>query len=79
VVEEVRGAVATSRVERDRLTLWGRRLLGEAITQAQFVMAQRDELADLVLQATDDLNNVAALFDRMQQSHADRMAVLGLG
>ncbi|WP_227996280.1 ferritin-like fold-containing protein [Nocardia australiensis] len=78
VVEEVRRAVATSRAERDRLTLWGRRLLGEAITQAQYVMAQRDELTDLVLTATGDLNGIAALFERMQASHAERMAVLGI-
>lgn len=78
VVDEVRSAVAASRSERDRLTLWGRRLLGEAITQAQFVMAQRDELAELVLAATGDLNGIATLFDRMQERHAVRMAELGL-
>jgi 1,2-phenylacetyl-CoA epoxidase catalytic subunit len=78
VVEEVRRAVATSRSERDRLTLWGRRLLGEAITQAQYVMAQRDELTDLVLAASGDLNGIALLFERMQASHAARMAVLGI-
>ncbi|WP_194815154.1 ferritin-like fold-containing protein [Nocardia sp. XZ_19_385] len=78
VVEEVRSAVETSRSERDRLTLWGRRLLGEAITQAQYVMAQRDELTELVLGSAGDLNGIAALFERMQDSHAKRMAVLGL-
>lgn len=78
VIDEVRRAVAASRSERDRLTLWGRRLLGEAITQAQYVMAQRDELTELVLAATGDLNGIAALFDRMQAAHAARMAVLGL-
>ncbi len=78
VVEEVRRAVSASRSQRDRLTLWGRRLLGEAITQAQYVMAQRDELTDLVLTATGDLNGIAALFERMQDSHAKRMAVLGI-
>ncbi|MFC4125345.1 ferritin-like fold-containing protein [Nocardia rhizosphaerae] len=78
VVDEVRRAVAASRSERDRLTLWGRRLLGEAITQAQYVMAQRDELAELVLAATGDLNGIATLFDRMQERHAARMAELGL-
>lgn len=79
VVEEVRRAVAASRSERDRLALWGRRLLGEAITQAQWVMAQRDELTELVLAATGDLNGVAALFEHMQTTHAERMRVLGLG
>ncbi|TSD97316.1 hydroxylase [Skermania sp. ID1734] len=78
VVDEVRHAVASSRRAKDRLMLWGRRLLGEAITQAQFVLAQREELTDLVITATGDLSNIIALFDRMQRSHADRMAVLGL-
>ncbi|GAA5087488.1 MULTISPECIES: ferritin-like fold-containing protein [Nocardia] len=78
VVEEVRRAVESSRSERDRLTLWGRRLLGEAITQAQYVMAQRDELTELVLSATGDLNGIASLFERMQSSHAERMAKLGI-
>ncbi|KAA0024013.1 ferritin-like fold-containing protein [Antrihabitans cavernicola] len=78
VVDEVRNAVAASRQDKDRLMLWGRRLLGEAITQAQFVLAQREELTELVITATGDLNNIIALFDRMQESHAERMAVLGL-
>ncbi|MET9485539.1 ferritin-like fold-containing protein [Nocardia sp. NPDC006630] len=79
VIEEVRTAVEQNRSERDRLTLWGRRLLGEAITQAQYVMAQRDELTELVLTATGDLNGIAVLFEHMQDSHAERMRVLGLG
>lgn len=78
VVDEVRSAVAANRQEKDRLTLWGRRLLGEAITQAQFVMAQREELADLLITATGTLNGIVALFDRMQESHSQRMQVLGL-
>lgn len=78
VVHEVSAAVRSSTKEKDRLMLWGRRLLGEAITQAQFVMAQREELTDLVLSASGDLNGVAALFDRMQERHSERMEVLGL-
>jgi hypothetical protein len=84
VVAEVRDAVVTGQGrpapsgQRDRLALWGRRLLGEAITQAQYVMAQRDDLTELVITATGDLNNVVALFDRMQESHSHRMRTLGL-
>ena len=36
-----------------RLALWSRRLLGEAITQAQYVLADHDELVDLVVSGTD--------------------------
>ncbi|MFC4602470.1 ferritin-like fold-containing protein [Rhodococcus kronopolitis] len=78
VVREVSEAVASSKQDKDRLMLWGRRLLGEAITQAQYVMAQREELTELVITASGDLNGIAALFDRMQERHAERMAVLGL-
>jgi hypothetical protein len=41
-------------------------------------MAQRDELTELVLAATGDLNGIATLFEHMQSAHAERMAVLGL-
>jgi len=77
-VQEVSAAVASSTQDKDRLMLWGRRLLGEAITQAQYVMAQREALTELVITASGDLNGIAALFDRMQERHAERMAVLGL-
>ncbi len=79
VVEEVRTLVAGNTAERDRLTLWGRRLLGEAVTQAQIIMSQRIELTELVMAASGDLNNLARLFDRMESAHSERMATLGLG
>src|SRR6201991_1147316 len=49
VVAEVKAAVTASDKQRHRLALWSRRLLGEAITQAQFVLADRDDLVDLVM------------------------------
>lgn len=78
VVQEVRAAVAASTIEKDRLMLWGRRLLGEAITRAQYVLAQRDELTELVIRTSGDFSGVVALFDRMQVRHTERMATLGL-
>lgn len=77
VVAEVRSAVNASGRQRSRLALWSRRLLGEAITQAQYVLADRDELVDLVL-AGGGLGQVTDLFDRLQRTHDDRMRQLGL-
>ncbi|MCH9720929.1 MAG: ferritin-like domain-containing protein [Actinomycetia bacterium] len=77
VVAEVCSAVNSSGRQRSRLALWSRRLLGEAITQAQYVLADRDELVDLVL-AGGGLGQVTDLFDRLQRTHNDRMQQLGL-
>ena len=78
VVGDVRAAVTASDRQRSRLALWARRLLGEAITQAQYVLAERDELVDLVM-AKGGLTQITEFFDRLQQTHADRMRELGLG
>ncbi len=79
VIAEVRGAVTNSSKQRSRLALWARRLFGETITQAQYLLADHDELIDLVASGTGGLNNLAAFFDRMQNSHDQRMSELGLG
>jgi tRNA isopentenyl-2-thiomethyl-A-37 hydroxylase MiaE len=78
VVAEVRAAVTASDRQRHRLALWSRRLLGEAITQAQYVLAQHDELVDLVMAGGEGLTQIAEFFDRLQRTHQSRMQELGL-
>ena len=77
VLAEVRSAVNSSGRQRSRLALWSRRLLGEAITQAQYILADRDELVDLVL-AGGGLGQVTDWFERLQRTHGERMHELGL-
>ncbi len=74
-------------IERDprvagRLALWGRRLVGEALSQAQRVAADRDALADLLVSGDGrggaDLLEIGRMFSRITEAHTTRMARLGL-
>ncbi|WP_225234717.1 ferritin-like fold-containing protein [Klenkia terrae] len=77
-VREVRAAIAGDRRGAGRLALWARRLVGEAMTQSQAVIAERDGLADLLITGTGDLNGIAELLGRLTTAHSARMEALGL-
>ncbi|MGY1813486.1 ferritin-like fold-containing protein [Blastococcus sp. SYSU D00820] len=77
-VREVRAAIAEHRTVAGRLALWGRRLVGEAITQSQAVIAQREELAELIMTGTGDLTGIGRLVERITGAHTQRMKALGL-
>ena len=79
VVDEVRSAIAADPRLSGRLALWGRRLLGEMLSQAQFVAAERDALADLVLNEELSANmDLVAMLERLTNAHVARMTALGL-
>ena len=82
VVENVRAAIAADRKVAGRLALWGRRLVGEALSQAQRVAADRDALTSLLTGTVDrpgmDLAAISRMFTRLVENHTRRMARLGL-
>jgi hypothetical protein len=77
-VREVRAAVGANRRLVGRLSLWARRLVGEAMSQSQAVIAEHDRLAELIISGTGDLGGVAQLIDRITSAHTERMRALGL-
>jgi len=82
IVAEVRKAISEDPRIAGRLALWGRRLVGEALSQAQRVAADRDGLASLLVGSADrpgaDLAELVQLFGRLTASHTRRMGQLGL-
>lgn len=81
VVSTLREAIAAEPEVADRLALWGRRLVGEAIAGAQRVALERDDLADLLVgrpgQPGADLAELGLMLARITRAHQDRMARLG--
>lgn len=81
VVDRVRAVVAADPTLGGRLALWGRRLMGEALTQAQRVAADRDSLTALLTGGVDrpglDLAALGRMFTRLTERHIVRMGELG--
>lgn len=82
IVERVRAAIQEDPRVGGRLALWGRRLVGEALSQAQRVAAERDALSTLLVGGVDrpgtDLAEIGRMLARLTDNHARRMAALGL-
>lgn len=82
IVSVVRDAIKEDERISGRLALWGRRLVGEAITQAQRVGVERDALSSLLVgapgRAGADLAELGRMFVRLTDEHTRRMERLGL-
>jgi hypothetical protein len=81
-VKAVREAIEADPRVSGRLALWGRRLVGEALSQSQRVAAERDELASLLVGGNNrpgaDLAEMGRMFARLTDEHIRRMKRLGL-
>jgi hypothetical protein len=82
IVDRVRSAINADPRVGGRLALWGRRLVGEALSQAQRVAAERDALSTLLVGGVDrpgtDLAEIGRMLARLTENHTRRMTALGL-
>ncbi|GGU17976.1 ferritin-like fold-containing protein [Nocardioides albus] len=81
VVDRVRAGIERDHLIGGRLALWGRRLMGEALTQAQQVAATREGLSELITGDHIpglDLGSIGEMITRLTQRHVERMGKLGL-
>ncbi len=82
VLREVRHAIEVDPRVSGRLALCARRLVGEALSQAQRVAADRDGLTALLVGSVPgagaDLAELVRMFGRITEAHSRRMALLGL-
>lgn len=79
VIARVREAIELDPRVAGRLALWARRILGEALGQAQRVAAEREPLARLLAgDRASQLGDIGRMFAQLADAHAARMASLGL-
>jgi hypothetical protein len=72
--DEIRAAIAADPKVAGRLSMWARRLVGEALSQATRVVSEHGDMLALIGDA--DLGE--DFFNRLKQAHGDRMAAVGL-
>lgn len=76
-VARVNEAIASEPAVAGRLALWGRRIMGEALIQAQRVAVERDALTELLV-GQGDLTGIVRLLNKLTENHTRRMAAIGL-
>ncbi|MGN6679726.1 MAG: ferritin-like fold-containing protein [Streptosporangiaceae bacterium] len=78
-ITRVRDAIAADPAVAGRLALWARRLVGEALSQAQRVAAEREPLARLLAGGSPaQLGEIGRMFAELTDAHVQRMGRLGL-
>jgi hypothetical protein len=78
-ITRVRDAIAADPAVAGRLALWARRIVGEALSQAQRVAAEREPLARLLAGGSPaQLGEIGRMFAELTDSHVQRMSRLGL-
>ncbi len=79
VIARVREAITADPSVAGRLALWARRLVGEALGQAQRIAAEREALARLLVGGDPaQLGKIGRMFAKLTDAHSGRMAALGL-
>jgi len=81
-IEKVRQAIAADPGIAGPPAPWGPGPIGQGLSQAQRVVAQRDALSNLLIGGVEvrgfDLVEVGKMFNRITEAHTKRMAALGL-
>jgi hypothetical protein len=73
-VSEIRSAISADPKIAGRLSMWARRLVGEALSQATRVVGEHGGMLALI----GDSDVGEDFFTRLKQAHGDRMAAVGL-
>ncbi len=81
-IHHIRNAIATDSILAGKLALWGRRLMGEMISQAALVAKSRPALRELFAnppaEVENEIDSISTLISRLTVGHSRRMDALGL-
>jgi hypothetical protein len=80
ITATVRESIVADERLGGRLALWARRIMGEAVQQAQSVTSERDSLTTLLVGGAHgaDIAELGRMFARINDAHTARMKRLGL-
>lgn len=76
--QEIRLAIEADPKVANRLSMWARRLVGEALSQAGRIAGERVALTTLIVTCFADQAGVQGLVGRITTAHTTRMSAVGL-